>query len=152
MKPTLLVGDYILVDKRMTNQGKIKRGDVVVFPYPEKPSKNFVKRVVGLGAEVIEIRDKQVYINDVPLDEPYKINVDKRIFPRESQVRDNLGPIHIPENSLFVMGDNRDESNDSRFWGFVEIDKVQGKVTEIYWSWDKENFKVRWDRIGLKVH
>jgi signal peptidase I len=151
MKPTLLIGDHILVDKLPKARGNIKRGDIIVFPFPQDPRKDFVKRVIGLPGEVIELRDKEIYLNNGHLKENYVIHTDQTIIPAEVRPRDNLGPIRVPPESVFVLGDNRDESFDSRFWGFVDINGIKGKVTRIYWSWDKEISGVRWDRIGQTV-
>ena len=152
MKPTLLVGDHILVDKLQKNLKKITRGDVVVFVYPPDPRKDFVKRVIGLPNDLIEIRDKTLYVNGDLFEENYVIHTDSKIIPAKYRPRDNLGPLRVPSDSVFVLGDNRDASFDSRFWGYVELSKIKGKVTIIYWSLDKENFQVRWDRIGKTVH
>lgn len=152
MKPTLLVGDHLLVDKLPKTKDHIERGDIIVFPFPGDPSKHFIKRVVGLPGDLIEIRDKVVYINNNMLQEDYTIHTDKNIIPAGVGPRDNLGPISVPQNSLFVLGDNRDNSLDSRYWGFIDISKVKGKAIKIYWSWDQENSQVRWDRIGQTIH
>jgi signal peptidase I len=152
MKPTLLVGDHILVDKNATTLDKINRKDIVVFVYPENPSKDFVKRLVGLPGDTIEIQSKELFINGESFSENYTIHTDPNILPSDKYPRDNLGPIKVPPDHIFVMGDNRDQSFDSRFWGFVDISKIKGKVTKIYWSWDKENSQVRWGRIGETVH
>jgi signal peptidase I len=160
MKQTLLVGDHILVNKfiygvkipflqttiiPITNP---KRGDIVVFKFPEDPSKDFIKRVIGVAGDVVEVRDKKVYVNNKLLNHDFGIHTDSYILPASVQPRDNFGPIVVPPHSLFVMGDNRDQSYDSRFWGFVDLKAVKGKALMIYWSWDKENFGVRWNRIG----
>ena len=160
MKETLLIGDHILVNKfiygvklpflqttivPLTNP---KRGDIVVFKFPEDPSKDFIKRVIGIAGDVVEVRDKQVYVNNKPLNHDFGIHTDSYVFPASVQPRDNFGPVVVPEDSLFVMGDNRDQSYDSRFWGFVDLKDVKGKALVIYWSWDKEDFGVRWNRIG----
>ncbi|MBI5553028.1 MAG: signal peptidase I [Desulfobacterales bacterium] len=151
MQQTLQVGDHILTKKALLFGPPVKRGDIVIFPYPVDPEKDFIKRVVGLGGERLEIRDKQVYINDQAIEEPYKIHVDGRTFAANQQPRDNFGPIEIPPDAIFVMGDNRDESNDSRFWGFVPAESVSAKAHSIYWSWDKEAFNVRWSRVGTMI-
>jgi signal peptidase I len=160
MKQTLQIGDHILVNKfiygvklpfLMTTIVPIKnpeRGDIVVFKFPEDPEKDFIKRVIGIAGDVVECRDKVVYLNRKPLNHDYGIHTDSRIISGGMQPRDNFGPVVVPENSLFVMGDNRDHSYDSRFWGFVDLKAVKGKALIIYWSWDKENFGVRWGRIG----
>ena len=160
MKQTLQIGDHILVNKfiygiklpfLMTTIIPIKnpkRGDIVVFKFPEDPDKDFIKRVIGIAGDVVECRDKQVYINHKRLNHDYGIHTDSNIISGGVQPRDNFGPVVVPEKSLFVMGDNRDHSYDSRFWGFVDLKKVKGKAFIIYWSWDKGNFGVRWSRIG----
>ena len=160
MKQTLQIGDHILVNKfiygiklpfLMTTIVPIKnpkRGDIVVFKFPEDPDKDFIKRVIGIAGDVVECRDKQVYINHKRLNHDYGIHTDSNIISGGVQPRDNFGPVVVPENSLFVMGDNRDHSYDSRFWGFVGLKALRGKALIIYWSWDKENFGVRWNRIG----
>ena len=160
MKETLLIGDHILVNKFIYGvkvpflQTTIvpvknpKHGDIVVFKFPEDPSKDFIKRVVGVAGDVVEVRDKQVYVNSKLLNHDFGIHTDSYIFPASVQPRDNFGPVVVPPHSLFVMGDNRDQSYDSRFWGFVDLKAVKGKALMIYWSWDKENFGVRWNRIG----
>ena len=160
MKQTLQIGDHILVNKfiygikmpfLMTTIVPIKnpkRGDIVVFKFPEDPDKDFIKRVIGIAGDVVECRDKQVYINHKRLNHDYGIHTDSNIISGGVQPRDNFGPVVVPENSLFVMGDNRDQSYDSRFWGFVGLKALRGKALIIYWSWDKENFGVRWNRIG----
>jgi signal peptidase I len=162
MLETLQIGDQILVNKFIygvkipfTN-GKtlvpVKdpvRGDIVVFKYPEDPSKDFIKRVVAVGGDTLEIKDKQLYVNDTLVtSEPYAIHKDERIIPGNFSTRDYLRKITIPEKKLFVMGDNRDNSHDSRFWGFVDLSEVKGEAFMIYWSWNKEAFGVRWKRLG----
>ena len=160
MKETLLIGDHILVNKFLYGvklpfvsttiipYKKPQRSDIVVFKFPEDPDKDFIKRVVGVAGDVVEGRDKKIFINHEPLNHDYGIHKDSRIIPENIQPRDNFGPLVVPENSLFVMGDNRDHSYDSRFWGFVDLKAVRGKAFLIYWSWDKSNFGVRWKRIG----
>lgn len=160
MEETLQIGDHILVNKfiygiRIPFAGKQivpitdpKRGDIVVFRYPKDPDKDYIKRVVGVAGDVIEGRSKKVFINGEPENHPFGIHKDPHMIPAGLQLRDNFGPITVPPNSLFVMGDNRDYSSDSRFWGFVQLQNVKGKAFIIYWSWDKDNFGVRWKRIG----
>jgi signal peptidase I len=164
MKDTLLIGDHILVSKFIYGVKnpfngttwipfkKPKRRDIVVFKYPVNPTQDYIKRVVGLAGDTIEIKDKKVYVNGELQDEKYAIFLDNKILPAHVQRRDNMGPITVPENSLFVMGDNRDNSYDSRFWNFVDLKSVKGKAFILYWSWDKENFSVRWNRIANLVH
>ncbi len=162
MKNTLLIGDHILVNKFIYGikvpftGGKTlvhitdpERRDIVVFKYPEDPKKDFIKRVVGVAGDTVEIKNKQLYVNGVlQKDEPYAIHQDPRVIPAQFTVRDNFGPVTVPAHSLFVMGDNRDNSHDSRFWGFVDLKAVRGKAFVIYWSWNKEAFGVRWNRLG----
>ncbi len=161
MKDTLLIGDHILVNKFIygiklpfigTTLVSIKDPqpeDIVVFEYPDDPSKDFIKRVIGVAGDRIEIRDKKVYVNNKLLDQDFAIFTDNRSI----QSRDDFGPVTVPKDSLFVMGDNRDNSHDSRFWGFVKLKAVKGKAFIIYWSWNGENQNsileyVRWSRMG----
>jgi len=160
MKETLQIGDHILVNKFIygvklpylqTTLVPItdpKHGDIVVFEFPEDKDKDFIKRVVGVAGDVVEVRNKQVSVNGVPQQGSYIVNSDPHVFPGNLQPRDNFGPVTVPAHSLFVMGDNRDHSYDSRYWGFVDLKAVKGKAFIIYWSWDKDNFGVRWGRIG----
>lgn len=160
MKETLQIGDHILVNKfiygvkipflrtTIIEVKNPKRNDIVVFKFPEDPGKDFIKRVIGVAGDVVEHRDKKVYVNNEPVDDIFGMYTDPHIFPGSFQPRDNFGPVTVPPGSLFVMGDNRDHSYDSRWWGFVNLKAVQGKAFMIYWSWDKDNFGVRWDRIG----
>lgn len=164
MKNTLLIGDHILVNKFIYGvknplNGNTwipikepERRDIVVFKYPINPEQDYIKRVIGVEGDTIEIKDKKVYVNGEPQEEDYTIFLDKKVLPGSLQPRDNMGPITVPENSLFVMGDNRDNSYDSRFWKFVDLKAVKGKAFVLYWSWDKENFSVRWSRIADLVH
>ncbi len=197
MERTLLVGDYLLVNKLaygirnpFTNSvliatGTPQRGDVVVFIYPQSPDKDYIKRVIGLPGDRIQIVDKKLYINgqltqipppsDNP-EAPRAIYADPEITQTE---RDNFGPIVVPPDSYFVMGDNRDKSYDSRFWGFVPMQNLKGRAFIIYFSWagdgqpqatllpslarglqgliynhawDSSAFRVRWQRIGKLIH
>lgn len=160
MKETLLIGDHILVNKfiygiKAPFMKKTiipihdpKRGDIIVFEFPEDPSKDFIKRVIGLPGDVVEIRNKRLYVNDELVNNNHGVYKDPNIYAAQIQPRDNLGPITVPADKLFVMGDNRDFSYDSRFWGFVDLAAVKGEAFIIYWSWDKENFGVRWNRLG----
>jgi signal peptidase I len=164
MQNTLLIGDYILVNKFIFGV-KVpfsdvtvipikapQRGDIIVFKYPEDPTKDFIKRVVAMGGDTVRIENKKVFVNGELQDHPRAIHVDPRTFPKDFQPRDNYGPAVVPEGKLFVMGDNRDESNDSRFWGFVDVSAVRGKAFMIYWSWDKSEFDVRWKRLANIIH
>jgi signal peptidase I len=164
MVPTLLVGDHILVSKfiygvkipllrrTIIPVSEPKRGEVVVFIYPNDRSKDFIKRVIGVAGDKIEIRNKKIFINDQPFQDPYGIFSDSLILPKSMQPRDNFGPVTVPEKSIFVMGDNRDESLDSRFWGFVNLKDVEGKAFIIYWSWNRDDNNLRWQRVGKLLH
>ena len=172
MKTTLLVGDHILVnkfiygiklpvvDRDLVRFGNPNHGDVIVFRYPLDTSKDFIKRVIGLPGDTIQIQDKQVFRNGQLMQEPHARHTDPRILSAGVSPRDNFGPIVVPEHAVFVMGDNRDESYDSRFWKFVDRSAVLGKAFVIYWSWnqdgevtlDPEQAYVRWDRIGDFIH
>ena len=146
MEPTLLVGDHIMVNKFIYRNGEPERGDIIVFEYPPDPSKDFVKRVAGVAGDVLETRNNTVVVNG-------KEQACKYAKPDSASKIGNrdFGPITVPENSLFVLGDNIDHSYDSRFWGFVKSDKVKGKVVCVYWSWDSADIAVRWDRIGKQI-
>ena len=160
MKQTLQIGDHILVNKfiygikipylrkNIVPLKKPQRGDIVVFKYPVDPDKDFIKRVIGIPGDEIEIRDKMLFVNKKRINHDYGVYTDPHILSGQVRPRDNFGPITVPARSLFVMGDNRDESFDSRFWGFVDFKALNGKAFIIYWSWDKENFGVRWGRLG----
>jgi signal peptidase I len=160
MKPTLLVGDHLLVNKFLYGV-KIpyfrntlipiqepKRGDIAVFIYPEDRSKDFIKRIIGVAGDTIEIRNKKIFLNGLPYQDAHGVYVDDFIIPGTVQPRDNFGPVTVPQGKIFTMGDNRDQSYDSRFWGFVDLKDVMGKAFIIYWSWDKDENNVRWNRLG----
>lgn len=146
MEPTLLVGDHILVNKFLYGikipfiQKTIipitspQRGDVMVFIYPADPSKDFIKRVIGLPGDRVEMSGKTVYINGKPYDDPHAY-YSPTGGPGESSVTEHFGPITVTKDHIFVMGDNRNHSYDSRYWGFVPIESVKGKAFIIYWSW-----------------
>ncbi|TWJ19164.1 signal peptidase I [Geobacter argillaceus] len=163
MEDTLAIGDHILVnkfiygtkvpftDKRFLTIRDPKRGDVVVFEYPEDPSKDFIKRVVGLPGDVVEGRDKKVYVNGKSYENPHEVHKEKEVIPKAQNPRDSFGPVTVPAGSYFVMGDNRDRSYDSRFWGFVKNDKLKGLAFIKYWSWDSEKFRVRFGSIGRLI-
>lgn len=151
MTPTLLPGDHILVEKYIYKNHAPQRGDLIIFPFPEDPSTIFVKRLIGLEGDKIEIKEKQLYINGEKYTENYIVHIDPIIMPPENGPRDNFGPVVVPDGNYFVMGDNRDNSHDSRYFKFVEKKTVEGKVKSIYWSWDKETLRVRWNRIGKSI-
>lgn len=163
MLPTLKIGDHILVNKFIYGTKfpftdsiiipfkKPQRGDIIVFKFPEDEKKDFIKRVVGLPGDAVEIKEKKVYINGELLEEIYPVHTDPIVYPLGIQPRDNLGPVVVPEDSYFVMGDNRDFSLDSRYWGVVKLNKIKGKAFIIYWSWNGEDRWIRWDRIGMLI-
>jgi len=160
MLPTLQVGDHILVNKfiygvrmpitdiQLIPISTPRRGDIVVFTYPVDPTKDFIKRVVGVAGDAIQIRDKHVLINGESWDDPHAYFADGASRGHGSSPRDSYGPVTVPDGHLFVMGDNRDRSYDSRFWGFVDLNEVKGRAFLIYWSWDGTDRWVRWDRLG----
>ncbi len=160
MKPTLQIGDHILVNKfiygvKIPYIGKTiisyknpDHGDIIVFRYPEDPDKDFIKRVIGIPGDIIESKNKTVYVNQIPINNDVGVHTESRNLPGHINPRDNFGPLTVPAESYFVMGDNRDNSYDSRFWGFVEQHAIKGKAFVIYWSWDSDNFGVRWGRLG----
>ncbi|MBU0479633.1 MAG: signal peptidase I [Proteobacteria bacterium] len=164
MIPTLLIGDHILVSKfiygvRNPLTGKVlipirnpERNDIVVFKYPLNPDQDFIKRVIGVPGDTIEIVDKKLFVNGNELENDKGVYLDDRVLSGEGRPRDNFGPVTVPAESLFVMGDNRDNSHDSRFWSFVDFKDLRGKAFIMYWSWDNENFDVRWSRIGSMLH
>lgn len=164
MEPTLEIGDHILVNKfiygikipftsiRLFPLEKPKRGDVVVFIYPLDPSKDFIKRVVAVEGDTVQIINKKLIINGAEVPDPHAVYKDDTVFPAEVQKRDNFGPVTVPKGCLFVLGDNRDRSLDSRFWGFVPIEDLRGKAFIIYWSWNSQETSVRWKRIGKLIH
>jgi signal peptidase I len=193
MQPTLLIGDYLLVNKFVygirnpfTNKVLIpidtpQRGDIVVFIFPQDPSKDYIKRVIGLPGDRIQIINKKVYLNGKVYETPQAVYDDPRTIPLPQHMtdsaRDNMPPVVVPANAYFMMGDNRDHSFDSRFWGFVPMENLRGKAYIIYFSWqgppgesfvqafagglkgliyhfswDGNDFSVRWNRIGKLIH
>jgi signal peptidase I len=167
MEPTLLVGDHLLVN-RLSYEVKVpfsdivifqvgtpERGDVIVFRYPVDRSKDFIKRVIGREGDVIEIRDKVIYLNGQQMADPHAHFAEKTLIPGFFSQRDNFGPVTVPKGSYFVMGDNRDRSLDGRFWGFVKNEDLVGKALIIYFSWDGKANEVleyiRFNRIGRLI-
>ena len=189
MENTLLVGDFLLVNKavygaqvpgtgiRLPAIGEPRRGDIVVFTPPHEPEKNYVKRLIGLPGDTLRMTDKVLYINEAPIPEPYAQHADPldvhapgmrwqvdyladpglRMSYRPT--RDSWGPLVVPEGSYFVLGDNRDDSEDSRYWGFVDAASLKGRPLFVYYSFNPRTLKavpwltdIRWDRIGGAIH
>ena len=160
MVETLLVGDHLLASKFAYGikipftHSSIYRGDdpaygdIIIFDYPNDPSVDYIKRVIGLPGDVITVRDKRLYRNGMPVEESYVRYEQPNII---EPVRDNFGPVTVPPDTSFVMGDTRDNSLDSRFWGFVDRGAIQAKAWRIYWSWDDKDNSPRWSRIGKAV-
>jgi signal peptidase I len=144
MSPTILVGDHFFLDKlgfpanypgaiqKYLPERKIQRGEIVALWSPQNPDMRLVKRVIGLPGETLEVRHRDVYIDGKKLNEPYVVHID----PREMLQRDDFGPVTIPSDHFFLMGDNRDNSNDSRFWGFAPRESIIGTPLFIYWSYE----------------
>lgn len=189
MERTLLVGDFLLVNKgiygaqipgtelRLPAFAEPSRGEVIVFNPPHEPSKNYVKRLVGMPGDTLEMRDKVLYVNGRPLEEPYAKHIDNAgdaVHPgmtwqrghlvaspmagRYQPSRDTWGPLGVPEGSYFVLGDNRDNSEDSRYWGFVDRDAIRGRPWVVYYSYDRAESEpvpwvnsVRWSRVGWVI-
>jgi len=188
MEGTLLVGDFLLVNKAVYGAhipgldlslpalAEPERGDVIVFHPPHEPEKNYVKRVVGVAADTLEMRDKRLYLNGAPVYEPYAQHLDGRgdavhpdmgwqshhliasPLPAYQPTRDNWGPIVVPDGRFFVLGDNRDNSEDSRYWGFVSRDEVRGRPWLVYYSHQvvaedplASLSQVRWSRLGTVI-
>ena len=179
MENNLLIGDHLLVNKFIfgptaTSIGRtllpvrdIRRRDVIVFKYPDEPDRDFIKRVIGLPGETLELRAKRVYIDGQPLDEPYVHFLEPASDSQETtsfDVRERYGPVRVPEGQYFVMGDNRDNSQDSRYWGFLPRSYVKGKALFVYWSFeDGDGYgnnsgisrfftTIRWDRLLHQIH
>lgn len=192
MERTLLAGDFLFVNKavygaqipgtkaRLPGFETPRRGDVIVFEFPKDPSLNYVKRVIGAPGDVVEMRGGQVYVNDVPLEEPYVQRIDPLHDNFESEfnwqrsflvartdeqrrgyhpTRDTWGPLRVPMGKYFVLGDNRDNSADSRYWGFVDERAVKGRPLVVYFSYDRATrdplpwlTDIRWDRLGSVIH
>jgi signal peptidase I len=169
MENNLLIGDHLLVNKFVFGPsetgaertllpiGTIKRRDIIVFKYPEEPDRDFIKRVIGLPGETVEVREKKVYINGTALDEPYVHFLAPPSGPSELHevtsfdVRERFGPVTVPADQYFMMGDNRDNSADSRYWGFLRRDYIKGKALVIYWSYQAEREDYQDESAGATV-
>ena len=167
MEPTLQVGDHLLVNKfiygikfpfvgtKYFQFKKPQRGDIIVFIYPKDRSKDFIKRVIGTEGEKVQITRNKIYINNQLIEDPWGRYDERASSTKYLQPMEIFGPVTVPVNSVFVLGDNRDNSQDSRFWGFVNVNEVKGKALIIYFSWDRyaQNLleKVRWVRFGKLI-
>ena len=159
MRDTLLVGDFLFVNKfeygpkipfthvRLPGLRQPRHGDVIVFQYPQDPSKDFIKRCIATGGQTVQVKTKDLWLDGKKLREPYVIHTDPNLRPAGYDDRDNFGPLTVKPNELFMMGDNRDNSNDSRYWGTLDMDLVKGRAMFLYWSWDGERNWPRWNRI-----
>ncbi|PKK82547.1 MAG: signal peptidase I [candidate division Zixibacteria bacterium HGW-Zixibacteria-1] len=146
MEDSLFEGDYIFVNKLAYNFGEPQTNDVVVFKYPLNPTKDYIKRIVALPGQTVEIIDKVVYVdNQLAEILPNAKNSDPKIMAAQLSARDNFGPVQVPIGQYFVLGDNRDESQDSRFWGFVPAEFLKGKALFIYWSWEPDPDSPKWE-------
>jgi signal peptidase I len=139
MEPTLLVGDHLVADLRYYRSARPARGDIALMSSPENPAVLVTERLIGLAGEEIEIRDKKIFLNGRPLPDPWGRHGDSRVYPASSPLgrRDNFGPLKIPAGMLFVLGDNRDYSYDSRFYGLVPAASLKGRALYLYWARDK---------------
>jgi len=149
MKPTILPGDHIIANRLAYILRAPKRSEVIICKNPQDPIYNSIKRVAGIGGDVVEIRNKQLYVNGEAAEAGF--HLDSNVYPRGKNPRDNFGPMKVPRDSLFVLGDNRDYSFDSRFYGFVPLKLVIARVYFIYWSQDLKTGKIRTDRIGTCI-
>ena len=164
MEPNLLIGDHLIVNKMIfapsataaeeavLARRHLRRGDIIVFKSPEEPERDLIKRVIGLPGERLELRRKRIYIDDKPLDEPYVQFLEPPAADgaaRAGDLRENYGPVTVPDGQYFMMGDNRDNSQDSRYWGFLPHSYVKGRALFIYFSSDPGNLLagVRWSRL-----
>jgi signal peptidase I len=166
MEPNLLIGDHLIINKMIFAPGvtllerallprrDIQRGDIAVFKYPEDPSRDFIKRIIGLPGDQLELRRKKLYINGTLLDEPYAHFI-APLSPdsgrRTDDLREEYGPVTVPAGQFFAMGDNRDNSQDSRFWGFLPANYVKGKALFIYFSVGDSFGDVQWGRLLNRV-
>jgi len=163
MEPNLLVGDHLLVNKfifapAMTGLERtllpmrpVERGEVLVFKFPEEPERDFIKRVIGLPGETLELRGQTIYINGAPLVEPYANYQPFGEGTGEGDLRRRYGPVTVPADHYFMMGDNRDDSQDSRYWGFMPASYIKGRALFIYWSFGGPE-GTRWGRLLHQIH
>lgn len=169
MEDNLLVGDHLVVNKFIFSEHvdsllhallpyrQPERGDVVVFKFPEDPRRDFIKRTVAVAGDTVEIRRKQLYLNGEPVPEPYVVHKDPTTYPNmpgvppDNRRRDNFGPFTVPEGTVFCLGDNRDNSMDSRFWGPVPLSYLKGRAVLIYWSYEAERDAWEWRGFGHRL-
>jgi signal peptidase I len=166
MEPNLRVGDHLIVNKMVFSptasaldrlllpMRDIRRGEVIVFKYPKDPARDFIKRVVGLPGDRVELRRKKVYVNDQPFDDPfahYTVPLSPATNLRVDDLKEEYGPVVVPADQYFVMGDNRDNSEDSRFWGFMPASYVKGKALFIYFSVGNSIGDIQWGRLLNRV-
>ena len=167
MENNLLIGDHLLVNKFVFGPTplaigravlpvrSIRRGDIIVFKYPEEPERDFIKRVIGLPGETIELKNKKVHVNGQPIDEPYVHFLSPPANDYQEvtsfDVRERFGPVTVPSDSYFVMGDNRDNSQDSRYWGFLPKGYVKGKALVIYWSYESGREDYMDEGLGASI-
>lgn len=170
MEDTLLVGDQLVAakflygtkipftGKRILKIRDPRPGDVIVFKYPADPSKDFIKRCIATGGQTIEIKNKQIFVDGVQQKRPEHVKyIDHTIYPARTGPRDNYSPFVVPPGHVFVMGDNRDNSNDSRYWGTVPVENIKGKALFLYWSWNSETpvydliHRIRWNRLFTRI-
>ena len=175
MKPNLLVGDHLLVNKFIFSPAatalerallpmrEIRRGDIIVFKFPEEPERDFIKRTIGLPGDTIELKNQTVLVNGQPTAEPYAHYLLPPADDTQTDgfdLRRKYGPVTVPAGHYFMMGDNRDDSQDSRYWGFLPASYVKGRALFIYWSFDTPDdgsapasfLGVRWDRLLHQIH
>jgi signal peptidase I len=171
MENTLLVGDFLFINKMIYGaevapgfRGKDlfdfrfpafrepRPGDIIVFRYPGNPAIDYIKRCVATAGQTVEIRDKVLYVDGKALNEPYVIHTDPRVLPADAGPRDNFGPVTVPKGCLFMMGDNRDNSYDSRFWGPLPLRNVKGMAMFLYLSWDSDRMMPRFSRFFRALH
>lgn len=158
MLPTIQIGDHLFVNKlayglrlpllgtKLVNFGELHRNDIVVFVSPKDASTDLIKRVIAVGGDTVEIRQKKLFVNGQEVPDVHAHFIDSRVQP--TPPRDNFGPVTVPPGKFFVLGDNRDQSYDSRYWDFADVDAIKGRAMFIYWSWDSEAGWPRWGRMG----
>ena len=152
MIPTLLVGDYILVNKFIYHFTSVGRGDIVVFRSPEDPDRDYIKRVIGQPGEKISLKGGTVFVNGQPMKEDFTPRQSDNPFGRLGSPLSSWGPKVVPAGHYFLLGDNRSNSRDSRVWGFLDGKMIRGRAFLIYFSWNGEERGIRWGRLGKILH